>query len=86
MVASALAAGCNETTVVATEEVCAAYCACRSPLETAQEVCATSCEAELAGTFIPDACVTCAQESACVELDDCLDNCFAVPAPAPEEP
>lgn len=79
-------AGCLDPTVEApATEVCAAICACRTPLAHAQELCQSDCEAQVGGQFLPDACVTCARESACFELDDCLGNCFAVPAPVPEE-
>jgi len=76
---AAFAAACAEPVELPAREVCDAYCGCQSPLMTLQQQCVADCEEAVAGDPIPDACVTCAREAACVELEDCFDTCFDVP-------
>lgn len=78
VLAVALAA-CADPDAIAALQICDAYCGCESPIAPRREACVEACEEDLAGTPIPDACVTCAHEAACSELDDCFDQCFGTP-------
>ncbi len=82
-----IAAGCNDPFVEPAEAVCASVCACRTSLDGAQDACTDACvrQVEQNGITVPEACLACT-DLACTDLDDCLDTCVAVPAPAPEEP
>jgi hypothetical protein len=74
--AAGLTAGCATPEELAAQEVCDAFCTCEAPLPGEHTECTVGCEAELAGEPLPEACVACAQESACFELADCFDSCF----------
>jgi len=82
-----IAAGCHDPFVEPNEAVCASVCACQTTLQGAQDSCTDVCVTRLEelGVTVPEACVSCT-DLACTEIDDCLDTCVPVPAPAPEEP
>jgi len=69
-------AACDPSDDLPAREVCDAYCTCNTLLPQQQVACADECEAQLIGQSIPEACVVCARESACLELEDCFDTCF----------
>jgi hypothetical protein len=60
-------------------EVCDAYCDCSTVVQTQADACTDACLGQLEGRAVPEACLVCARESACVELENCFDVCFDIP-------
>ena len=73
--------GCASPDELDAIEVCDAICSCTAPLPSQHDRCTGECEADLAGRQLPDACVTCAREASCSQLNACFDLCFAQGVP-----
>ena len=74
----AFAAAACDGPDLAVVEVCDAYCGCNTVLQTEQRACNDDCIESLDVRGVPDACLVCAREAACVELENCFDVCFDV--------
>ena len=65
---------CFNAPDLAASQICSAYCGCNTVIRTQTEACIDACEAQIGA--IPEACVACAEEASCTELEPCLDLCF----------
>lgn len=71
-------AGCGDRTQIAVTQICATACDCSTLSPRDYDVCVDECEAE-APDVLPDACIACAAEEACVALETCLESCLEEP-------
>jgi hypothetical protein len=71
-----LATACETPDELAALETCDYFCGCIAPLPSENDECVADCQDDLIGAPLSDACVECARESACFEVDQCFETCF----------